>query len=170
MKRRLSVTNFSLENILLTFRLNAPVIIRVKVKRWETNITIYSHALVRTRHWRSKVGVDCSSLPASSSQQSRNQGKIKLISSNHLNPKTAVTFTRADFYQTVFAAIVLHHVGVRSEVESQLAFHLITSWQQIERIVRTSWSWAVSMYRGHYEDWWLSMHWQAGILNKSTIE
>ena len=33
MKRRLSVTNLSLENNLLTFWLNAPVIIRVKVKR-----------------------------------------------------------------------------------------------------------------------------------------
>ena len=63
--------------------------------------------------------MDCSSL-ITAVQES---GKDKLI----LNPKTAVTFTRGDFYQTVFAVIVLHHVGVRSEVESQLAFHLITS-------------------------------------------
>ena len=37
-KRKLSVTNFSSENNLLTFRLNAPVIIRVKVKRCEQTL------------------------------------------------------------------------------------------------------------------------------------
>ena len=40
MKRRLSVTNLSLENNLLTFQVNAPVIIRVKVKEVQTNAAI----------------------------------------------------------------------------------------------------------------------------------
>ena len=47
MKRRLSVTNFSLENNLPTFRLNAPVIIRAKVKRCEQMllfIAVYPHS------------------------------------------------------------------------------------------------------------------------------
>ena len=43
-----------------------------------TNVAIYSHALLTstedTCHWKSKVGVDCSSLPGSLSQQSSNQG------------------------------------------------------------------------------------------------
>ena len=38
MKRRLSVTNFSLENNLPTFRLNAPVVIRAKVKKYEQKL------------------------------------------------------------------------------------------------------------------------------------
>ena len=38
MKRRLSVTNLSSENNLLTFRLNGPVIIRVKVKKCEQTL------------------------------------------------------------------------------------------------------------------------------------
>ena len=41
MKRGLSGTNFSLENNLLTFRLNAPVV------NVQTNVAIYSHALLR---------------------------------------------------------------------------------------------------------------------------
>ena len=41
MKRRLSVTNFSLENILPMFWLNAPVIIRAKVKRCELFIAMH---------------------------------------------------------------------------------------------------------------------------------
>ena len=53
-----------------TFGLNAPVIIRAKVKERRTNIATYSHAY----HWRSKVSEDCSSLPTSSSHQSSNQG------------------------------------------------------------------------------------------------
>ena len=32
---------------MLTFRLNAPVVIRVKVKEVRTNIAIYTHALLR---------------------------------------------------------------------------------------------------------------------------
>ena len=47
MKRRLSGTNLSLENNLPTFRLNAPAVIRVKVKEVRTNVAIYSHALLR---------------------------------------------------------------------------------------------------------------------------
>ena len=73
MKRRLSVTNFSLENSLLTFRLNAPVIIRVKVKEVRTNVTIYSHALVRIHVIGGQRSVW---IVPPSSQQSRNQGKI----------------------------------------------------------------------------------------------
>ena len=46
-KCKLSVTNYSLENNLPTFRLNAPVVIRAKVKEVRTNITIYSHTLLR---------------------------------------------------------------------------------------------------------------------------
>ena len=46
-RRRLSVTNYSSENNLPTFRLNAPVVIRAKVKEVRTNITIYSHTLLR---------------------------------------------------------------------------------------------------------------------------
>ena len=38
MKRRLSVTNLSSENNLPTFRLNAPVVIRAKVKRCEQTL------------------------------------------------------------------------------------------------------------------------------------
>ena len=38
MKRRLSGTNFSLENKLLTYRLNAPVVIRAKVKKCEQTL------------------------------------------------------------------------------------------------------------------------------------
>jgi len=38
-RRRLSVTNYSSENNLLTFRLNAPVTIRVNVKEVRNNIT-----------------------------------------------------------------------------------------------------------------------------------
>ena len=58
-----------------TFGLNAPVVIRTKEK---TNIAIHNHALLRydTCHWRSKVGEDCSFLPASSSQWSSNQGVL----------------------------------------------------------------------------------------------
>ena len=44
LERRLSVTNLSLEKNLPTFRLNAPVIIRAKVR---TNTAIYSDALLR---------------------------------------------------------------------------------------------------------------------------
>ena len=44
---RNNVTNFTSENNLLTFRLNAPVVIRVKVKEVQTNVAIYSHALLR---------------------------------------------------------------------------------------------------------------------------
>ena len=46
MEERLSVTNLSSENKLPTFRLNAPVIIRMKVKEVQTNAAIYSHALL----------------------------------------------------------------------------------------------------------------------------
>ena len=56
-----------------TFRLNAPVVIRAKVKEVRTKHH-YSHTTEDTRHQRSKVGEDCSSLPASSSQRSSNQG------------------------------------------------------------------------------------------------
>ena len=45
-KRRLSVTNLSSENNLSTFRLNAPVVIRAKVK-WCVQMPIYSYALLR---------------------------------------------------------------------------------------------------------------------------
>ena len=38
---------YSSENNLPTFRLNAPVIIRAKVKRYEQNIIIYSPTLLR---------------------------------------------------------------------------------------------------------------------------
>ena len=37
----LAVTNFSSENNLLTFRLNAPVIIKAKIKEVRTNVAIY---------------------------------------------------------------------------------------------------------------------------------
>ena len=47
MSERLSVTNLSSENNLPMFRLNAPVVIRAKVKKVRTNIAIYSHALLR---------------------------------------------------------------------------------------------------------------------------
>ena len=46
-RERLSVTNLSSENNLPTFRVNAPVVIRVKVKEVQTNIAVYSHALLR---------------------------------------------------------------------------------------------------------------------------
>ena len=68
-------SNYSIERSLAchnlpTFRLNAPVVIRAKVKEVWNNVAIYN-----THHWRStKVGEDCSSLPASSSQRSSNQG------------------------------------------------------------------------------------------------
>ena len=39
--KRLSVTNFSLKNNFLMFRLNALVIIRVKVKEVRTNVAIF---------------------------------------------------------------------------------------------------------------------------------
>jgi len=39
--------NLSLENSLSTFQLNGPIVIRVKVKKCETNTTIYRHALLR---------------------------------------------------------------------------------------------------------------------------
>ena len=52
------------------FRLNAVVVIRVKVKEVRTNVAIYKD----TRYWRSEVGEDCTSLHASSSQRSSNQG------------------------------------------------------------------------------------------------
>ena len=45
--KRLSVTNLSLENNLPTFQLNAPVMIRAKVKEVQTSAAIYSHALLR---------------------------------------------------------------------------------------------------------------------------
>ena len=46
--KRLSSTNFSWENNLPTFQLNAAVIIKAKVKRYiQTNIAIYSHVLLR---------------------------------------------------------------------------------------------------------------------------
>ena len=41
MKRRLSVTNFSSENNLPTFRLNAPVVIRAKVKKCEQTLAMH---------------------------------------------------------------------------------------------------------------------------------
>jgi len=49
------------------FRLNAPVDIRAKVKEIQTNVAVYSHALLRydTHHQRSKVSEDCSSLISS---------------------------------------------------------------------------------------------------------
>ena len=37
----------SLENNLLTFQLNGPVVIRAKVIDMRTNVAIYSHALLR---------------------------------------------------------------------------------------------------------------------------
>ena len=75
MKRRLSVTNLNSENSLLMFRLNAPVIIRAKVKKCETNASIYSHALLRYRYTSREVrGWWGLLLPASSSQWSSNQG------------------------------------------------------------------------------------------------
>ena len=46
-RERLSVTNLSSGNNLPTFRLNAPVVIRAKVKEVRNNIAIYSHALLR---------------------------------------------------------------------------------------------------------------------------
>ena len=55
------------------FRLNAPVVIRAKMKCETTLLFIAMHYTEDTRHWRSKVGEDCSSLPASSSQQSMQQ-------------------------------------------------------------------------------------------------
>jgi len=57
---KLSVTHLSLENNLPTFQLNVPIVIMAKVKEVRANVAIYSHALLR-----SKVGEDCSSLPAS---------------------------------------------------------------------------------------------------------
>ena len=64
----------SSENSFPMFRLNAPVVIRAKVKKV---CTVYSQALLRdTRHRRSKVGENCSSLPASSSQRSSSQSSI----------------------------------------------------------------------------------------------
>ena len=46
-RERLMVTKLSLEITLPTFRLNAPVIIRAKVKEVRNNVAIYSHALPR---------------------------------------------------------------------------------------------------------------------------
>ena len=64
-----------LGNNLPTFRLNAPVVIRLKVKEVQTNAAIIlAMHYWGTCDWRSKVGEDFSSLPASSSQQSSNQG------------------------------------------------------------------------------------------------
>ena len=69
MKRRLSVTNFSSENNLVAFRLNAPVVIRAKVRRCEQTLLIYSHALLRiqvaTGHW-----LDCCAEEARREEQS----------------------------------------------------------------------------------------------------
>ena len=46
-EERLSVTNLSSVNNLPMFRLNAPVVIRAKVKEVRNNVVIYSHALLR---------------------------------------------------------------------------------------------------------------------------
>ena len=55
-----------------TFRLNTPVVIRAKVKKWEQ--TLLFIAIHRgSRHWRSKVCQNCSSLIVCLSQQSSNQ-------------------------------------------------------------------------------------------------
>ena len=57
---------------MLTFRLNTPVVIRAKVKKWEQ--TLLFIAIHRgSRHWRSKVCQNCSSLIVCLSQQSSNQ-------------------------------------------------------------------------------------------------
>ena len=58
MKRRLSVTNFSSENNLLTFQLNATIVIRAKVKRCEqTLLFIAMHYLGYTSlEVKTKVG------------------------------------------------------------------------------------------------------------------
>ena len=71
MKRRLSVTNFSLENNLPTFRLNAPL--GRKWRSMKQTPLFIAWTTEDTHHWRSKVDEHCSSLPASSSQWSRNQ-------------------------------------------------------------------------------------------------
>ena len=49
LKRKLSVTNFGSENNLPMFRLNAPVVIRVKVKRCKRCYVFCGHALLRIR-------------------------------------------------------------------------------------------------------------------------
>ena len=69
---RLSVANLSSENNVANFLLNALVAIRVKVKMCEQTLyVLFSHAPLKTNHWRSKVGKDCSPLTASSSWWSR---------------------------------------------------------------------------------------------------
>ena len=74
MKKRLSVTKFSSENNLPMFRLNAAVIIRVKVKRCEQTLLFIAMHYWGYTSSEVRVGEDCSSLPASSSQWSSNQG------------------------------------------------------------------------------------------------
>ena len=73
MKKRLSVTNFSSENNLPMFRLNAAVIIRVKVKRCEQTLLF-----IAMHYWGyMSLEVKCRwglLLPASTSQRSSNQG------------------------------------------------------------------------------------------------
>ena len=73
------VTNLSLENNLPTFRLNAPVVIRAKVKEVQTNFAIYSHALMRVHVIGGQRSVRIASLsPCLPSQWSNNWGLIVL--------------------------------------------------------------------------------------------
>ena len=62
-RRRLSVTNLSLENNLPTFQLNAPVVIRAKVKKCEQTLVFI--AVPGTRHWRSKADLEPSAMAVS---------------------------------------------------------------------------------------------------------
>ena len=58
-----------------TFRLNAPVVIRAMKKKCEQTLLF-----IAMHYWKSKVGEDCSSLPASSSQ--RLCSNLKLVTDN----------------------------------------------------------------------------------------
>ena len=75
-KRCLScIALFPLE--IINIRRSIPILQSSSGRKWKymwTNTAIYSHLLPRSRHWRSKVGEDCSFLIASSSQRSCNQG------------------------------------------------------------------------------------------------
>ena len=76
MKRRLSVANLSSENKIADILTKCYSHHHSECEEVQTNVAMHYWALLRihARHWRSKIDEDCSSLPASSSQRSRNHG------------------------------------------------------------------------------------------------
>ena len=79
MKRRLSVTNLSLENNLRTFRLNAAVVIRAKVKRCEQTLLFIACTTEDTCHWRSKVGEETADTSSRDEGQEEERGPLVVI-------------------------------------------------------------------------------------------